>query len=152
MITSCQAALDIQWQAPTWRGHFPQLSLEDRLIWGRFLDREAPRYDAFAYDVPVGGLDCDDQDLPEAVRRQWRYCTAKRIDALGLRPDGVTLFEVRYQAGVSAVGALLVYDFLWREHNPALAPPVLRLLTDQIAPDTKRAAEAYRIAVTTLPA
>lgn len=148
----CAGALPIAWYPGTWRGHFPQLSLEDRLIWSRWLDRHAHDFDAYAYDVAVGGLDCDDPDLPETTRRQWRYCTAKRIDVLAVRACAPTIIEVRYQAGVSAIGALLVYRYLFAEHNPTLDPAPLILLTDHIAPDTRRAAESYRITVTELPA
>lgn len=148
---SCRASLDIAWHPPNWRGHFPQLSLEDRLIWARFLDKYADDYDAYAYDVAVGGLDCDDPDLPEALRRQWRYCTAKRIDVLAVHHDRPTIIEVRYQAGTSAVGALLVYRFLFHELNPDCPNPPLRLLTDHIAPDTRRAASALGIDVLELP-
>lgn len=150
--TTCYAALPIAWHPPEWRGHFPQLSLEDRLIWHRFLDHWATAYDCYAYDVAIGGLDCDDPHTPPALARAWRYCTAKRIDVLALRDGRPTIIEVRYQAGVSAVGALLVYRVLFREHNRGLPRAPLRLITDNIAPDTQRAAEHYGIEVTVLPA
>lgn len=148
---ACYAALPISWQPPTYRGHFQQMSLEDRLIWSRWLDTHGTRFDCYAYDVAVGGLDCDDDTLGEQYRRMWRYCTAKRIDVLAMKAGAPTIIECRYQAGVSAVGALLVYRHLFTEHNPHLPVPALLLLTDQIAPDTERAARALGITTTTLP-
>jgi hypothetical protein len=148
---ACQAALPPSWRANSFRGHYPQLSAEDRPIWTRFLDAHADTFDRYAYDVPVGGQDCDQLDASEALKRQWRYCTAKRIDVLAQRGNTFTLIECRYQAGVSAVGALLVYRFLFTEHNPLLPTPNLLLLTDHIAPDTRRAAEHYGITVRTFP-
>lgn len=147
----CYAALPFPWHPPTYRGHFPQMSVEDRLIWNRWLDHHADDFECYAYNVPVGGLDCDDPDTPEAVKTQWRYCTAKRIDVLAWGRPAPTIFEVRYQAGVSALGALLTYGFLFREHNPQLPRPRLHLLTDHIAADTARAAEHYGLRLTVLP-
>lgn len=142
-----QAALPIAWQDYGASGYMRQLSAEDRPIWTRFVNANPHAFDLIAYDVPIGGQDCDDQELPEYAKRQWRYCTAKRIDVLALRATAPTIIEVRYQAGCSAVGALLVYRVLYREHNPGSAYPTLLLLTDCIAPDTKRAAESYGITV-----
>lgn len=147
----CYAALPIAWQSPDFRGHFQQMSLEDRLIWHRWLDHHSRDFDCYAYDVAVGGLDCDSDDVPDNLKRTWKQCTAKRIDALGWNRRGPTIFEVRYQAGVSAVGALLAYAYLFHEHNPKLPRPALHLVTDNIAPDTRRAAEYYGIRVTVLP-
>lgn len=148
---SCAAALPITWQPPDYRGHMNQLSAEDRVIWLRFLARFADHYDGFAYDVPVGGLDCDQDDVSDELKRAWRYCTAKRIDVVGLRLGRPTIFEIRYQAGVSALGALLTYHYLFRTHNPTILDIPLRLITDHIASDTREAAEHYHIQVTELP-
>ena len=147
MTDTCRAALAIEWKPQGYRGTMQQLSAEDRPIWLRWLLSHEHAHEWYAYDVPIGGQDCDDPTLPEALRRQWRYCTAKRIDVLAQRGARFTIFEVRYQAGVSAIGALLVYAVLFAEHNPALAPPALHLITDAIAPDTRRAAEYYGITV-----
>jgi hypothetical protein len=141
------AALPIQWQDYAPGGYQRQLSAEDRPIWNRFIHANPGAFDLIAYDVPIGGQDCDDPDTPEFTRRQWRYCTAKRIDVLALKGTAPTIIEVRYQAGCSAIGALLVYRVLYREHNPGSAYPTLLLLTDTIAPDTKRAAASYGITV-----
>lgn len=149
---TCRAALPIQWRRHDWRGHFPQLSLEDRVIWGRWLTAHGADLDWYAYDVPIGGVDCDQQDAPEPIRRAWRYCTAKRIDVLGWHQGAATIFEVRYQAGVSALGALLTYSYLYREHNPHQRRPTLKLLSDTMSPDTIRAAQHYGITVHLLPA
>lgn len=127
------------------------MSQEDRLIWSRFLDHHAGQYAEYAYDVPIGGADCDQLDLTDELRRAWKYCTAKRIDVLARARDTYAIIEVRYQAGVSAVGALLVYSVLFREHNPHLRRPALRLLTDTIADDTERAARHLGIDVTRFP-
>jgi hypothetical protein len=148
---TCYAALPIGWQPPTYRGHFEQMSLEDRLIWSRWLDHHAHAFDCYAYNVYIGGADCDQLDLPQPVKDQWRSCTAKRIDVLGWRRGRAWIIEVRYQAGVSAVGALLVYRHLFAEHNPNLPAPALLLLTDNIATDTARAARALGIAIKLLP-
>lgn len=142
---------DRVWYPHTFRGHFQQLSAEDRLIWSRFLDAEGSTYDGYMYDVPVGGVDCDPADVPEAMRKAWRYCTAKRIDVLARYGVELTIFECRYQAGVSAIGALLTYGFLFREAFPELDAPDLRLLSDHMSADTIRAAEHFGIAVTLYP-
>ncbi len=144
-------ALRASWLPVTWRGNFPHLSPLDREIWLRFLDQQASAWQTFAYDVAVGGQDAPPGITDEPIRRAWKYSTAKRIDAVGQRPEELSLFEVRPDAQASAIGHLLTYLHLFREENPDPRPVRLYLVTDYIADDVRRVATAQRIAVLTYP-
>jgi hypothetical protein len=139
--------LTVTWQPNAWRGNYPHLSSEDAPIWTKYLSTRGATWDEYAYDVAVGGQECPPDVPDDTMRQAWRFCTAKRIDVLARRRGARAIIEVRYQAGVSAVGALLVYKQLLTEDSPSLDPTHLLLLTDSIAPDTARAAQQLGIEV-----
>jgi hypothetical protein len=145
------SALTPAWLPVSWAGNFPGMSREDRTLWRRYLRDHAHEWDAFAYNVTVGGLDCELPDVHAEVAAHWRYCTAKRIDALALKDGRPTIVEVRYQAGVSAAGSLLVYRELYHELVPPPPRAGLLLITDDIAPDTERACRALGIPTVRVP-
>ncbi len=136
---------------PTWRGNFPHMAEGDRDIWLRWLDQEGAKWQGFAYDVAVGGQEAPAEVTDPKIRAAWRFNTAKRIDALGAKPGQLCIFEVRSTAGVSAIGALQAYEALFKEEDTSGLPVSKCLVTDFIAPDTRRAAEAQGITVTMLP-
>lgn len=135
----------------TWRGNFPHMSDGDRPLWLRYLDDHANEWSQFAYDVAVGGQEAPADVTDAAIRRAWHFNTAKRIDALGVAPGARAIFEIREQAGVGAVGSLVVYRTLLRADFPDLRPLRLILLTDHIAPDTGAAAREQGIEIITYP-
>lgn len=134
-----------------WRGNFPHMSPGDRPIWLRYLLEHGDEWKTFAYDVAIGGQEAPHHVTDPALRRAWHFNTAKRIDAVGFRDDAVGLFEIREHAGPGAVGAVVVYRTLYPADHPDVRPLRSYLLTDLIAPDTQRAAEAQGITVLVFP-
>lgn len=145
------ALTPLHWLPHTWTGHPPGLSHEDRIIWHRYRTTANPPWHWYAYNVPIGGIECPDPTTPDALARAWTQCTAKRIDVLAYRHPHLAILELRHNAGVSAIGSLLAYRHLWRELNPRPPHPRLILITNSIAPDTLRAATRYRIHTITVP-
>ncbi len=135
----------------SWRGHYPHMAAGDRPIWERYLDDHAREWDHFAYDVAVGGLDPPPTVTDEAIRRAWRWNTAKRIDALGFNDGAIGIFEVRPYAQVSALGAVLAYSVLLRAELTDVRPHRLYIVTDSIPADIQFAAEHYGVTVLEFP-
>jgi len=96
----------------TFRGHYPNMAKRDASVWARFLTLYADRYEGFAYDVAMGGI------LPalpmesQGDLKAWQYKTALRIDAVAFTPDAATIIEVKPEAHVSALGAVVGYTLI----------------------------------------
>jgi len=120
--------------APSWAGVPPHMSSGDFPIWQRYLHEHAGEYEAFYYDVYlVPDLVIPDGLAPELVR-MWKLNNAKRIDALGVRSDGVEIIEVRVAASAGALGAIQMYLDLWKL-APALSGAVRgTIITDRADP------------------
>jgi hypothetical protein len=96
------------------RGHYPHMAKHDAYIWERFLDAHSGEFLGFAYDVALGGVRLTAPDIPPTELLGWQYNTALKIDACGLRPDGVWIIEVKPDATVSALGAAIAYTLVAR--------------------------------------
>jgi hypothetical protein len=114
----------VHWVPTTFRGAFPHFAKRDAPVWDRFLELYADRWSAFAYDVALGGLALPSVGASEAERLGWQYSTALKVDACGLAADAVWLFEVRPEATVSALGAVLTYTLV-AERDTVFAEPLL---------------------------
>jgi len=114
-------------------------------LWQRFLTQHGEYFDSFDYDRHVGqGVDIDPA-WPEEIVRAALALTQKRIDAVGYKGPEVWLFEVKPDAGLSALGQLLSYKALW-ERDP-VNPKVtyLAIITDRLNPDEQFLFESHGI-------
>jgi hypothetical protein len=98
----------------TWRGRYPHLMPVDVAIWNKFMDKYAGNFLGFQYDVTVGEGAKPLPGMTEQDRFLLWSLTVKRIDCLGVRRDGVTLFEVKPRLGMAAVGQMTSYYVLWQ--------------------------------------
>lgn len=142
----------IEWVAPDVRGKWPNIAKHDARAWGKFLDAHAGEFGAFAYNVAMGGVVITHEGQTEAERLGFQYSTALKIDAVGQQEDGVTLFEVRPEAQVSAVGAALCYTLTAR--RLAVFDGIIRpaIVCEYIQPDVAMAAEQLGITIFRVPA
>lgn len=144
-------SLDLALLPHTWRGNYPAMSTGDRPLWEAYLTEHGPRYVGIAYNVTVGGAEAPPSIEAQEMRRAWRFNTSKRIDALAFRQDAIHLIEVRVNAGPTAIGSLITYRHLLAEVLADARPVSLLLVTNIIAPDTRRVAEAQGITIYTYP-
>lgn len=70
-------------------------------------------YQFFDFNVRVGAGTDPGPSYPDDIRRMAILNTQKRIDAVGFRPEGVDLIEVKVRAGLSVLGQLQGYKILW---------------------------------------
>jgi len=117
-------------------GLFPHLLPREIAIWVRFLARHRTMCDFFQYDVHVGeGIDVSGRYPAEYVEMV-RKLTQKRIDVVGFTPEKVFIFEVKPDAGLTALGELLAYIFFFSKKYKYDGLVQLCLVTDSIDPDT----------------
>lgn len=109
---------------------FPHLLKEDIELWEQFLDSPHNLYDHFDYDIQVGDGRDPGQQYPEHIRDMALNISRRRIDAVGIQPDALTIIEISISAGLTQLGQLLAYPCLYQiTYSPNL--PLKRLLIAQ---------------------
>lgn len=93
---------------------FPHLLPDDVVVWERFLDRHGSEYTHFEYDVRVGLGRDPGVTYPENMRQMALDLSLRRIDAVGHKPESLTVIEVTRSAGIVAIGQMICYRTLYR--------------------------------------
>lgn len=104
-------------------------------LWERFLRLHGGKWTRYEYDLHVGEGIPLKPEWPGNIKAMAYEVTAKRIDAVGFMPGEITIFEVKPDAGLAAIGQLVSYRELYlRQFTP---PERIRLavVTDNILPD-----------------
>lgn len=141
------AVYPLEWHPTTFRGDYPHFAKRDAPVWTRYLDLNADRFDAFAYDVALGGATVPEAMGTEEERRGWQYVTALKIDAVGLTPERVWIFEVRPEATVSALGSVITYGLV-AERDAVFDREVARaIVCEAMQPDVAWACGRLGVAV-----
>lgn len=114
---------------------YPHMLARDVALWERFIDRHPDYYQEVAYDVKVGkGVELP-PDYPGNIKTDALALTRKRIDVVGIRPEGVDVIEVKPLAGLSAIGQVVSYRILFElEQGDGRAIRAV-ILTDRKDPD-----------------
>jgi len=141
----------LQWQPATWRGHYENMAKRDRAVWDRFLAMFSDNFQAFAYNVALGGLELQGTNISDEEILGWRYTTALKIDVVGQAADLYWIIEVRPEAQVSALGAALTYSLVAKRDEvfPGRLIPTIVCYTMQV--DARWAAEKLGVQVVTVP-
>jgi len=129
---------------------FPHLLPKERVLWNLYLDKHMYEFEYFEYDVHVGkGVELP----PEADSMLKKIALAlarKRIDVVGHKKNAIVLFEIKPDAGLSTIGQLLAYLYLYKVQFRPTKPVLLHIVSDIIDIDTRNAAKAYGINWTTI--
>ena len=116
-------------------------------IWLRFLQIYGDQFQNYRYDVRVG----KGQDPGPRYEWKWRQLaimlTQKRIDVVAERNGDVWIFEVKPDAGLSAIGQVLSYRVLYKQHFREERPIRLAIVTTRVDDDIREVAEHYGIKV-----
>ena len=114
------------------------MTWDDWSPWQKFMKTpEASTY-VYVYDVELRVAQAPAGEPDPAMIEMWERNNARRIDAVGLRNNKVTLFEARRTVGPSALGQLRTYAGLWLIFFPDHPIDELVIVTDRI-PDELRA-------------
>lgn len=123
----------------------------DNSVWQRFLDARGAEWPEYAYDVEltggVGGAATSDATM----QATWIRLISKRVDAVGLRANRATLFEIRTRAAWQSIGQLIGYRRLFPIDYPAIPLDACMIVTDFIDPAIARVAEAEGLEIYTVP-
>ncbi len=114
---------------------FPHMLPGDVELWKRFLFDYGKYFEKFDYDVRVGEGIPVDPAWPENIKVAAKLLTQKRIDAIGYHREEVWIFEVKPDAGLSALGQLLGYRDLYVKQFGEPKKLYLAIVTDRINPD-----------------
>lgn len=114
---------------------YKHMSPYECYLFDYFLRKHNNEFDTFDFDVRVG----DGMKPPEHLSQPYRdlsvLLTQKRIDAIGYHNTRITIFEVKPNAALSALGQLIGYrDLYIRQFNPTI-PPKLAVVTDFVGRD-----------------
>lgn len=105
---------------------FPHLLPQDIEVWKRFLAKYGTMYVNFLYDLRVGHGRDPGEGYPENIRGMAIGLSQRRIDAVGIVPDGVHIIEVTQVAGLTAIGQLTMYPILYSIDYPD--KPILNII------------------------
>jgi len=136
---------------PALLGYYPHMARRDATIWERYLKLEARSWVGFAYDVALGGNKVDDPLATEAELLGYQFSTAQRVDVVGDRSTEHWIIEVRSQARVGAVGAVMGYTLLAQREPWTHLPLVPCVITDNMSPDVRWVAEQFNVQVIIVP-
>jgi hypothetical protein len=131
----------------TWRGAPEQMLPPDVPLWHLFLDRYAATFEAFYYNVRVGGPSFDGLDVDLTYAKMWYASTAKRIDAIGEKKNELWIIEVASSPYLRAVGQCLSYKFLWEEDPKIKKPASMILLCYNLDSDLERILKRYKVQI-----
>jgi len=115
--------------------YYAHLLPDDIIVWERFLSIHPNIYDRIEYDVRVGEGSTPPDDIEEKYKIMWRDLSQKRIDAIGHKPNLITIIEITRMAGMKAVGQLMVYPILYRGSYDKLTPISKLLIAEELLPD-----------------
>jgi len=88
---------------------------DDVAIWERFLAHYEDEFEEYRYDVLVGPrVDLSEVELEEPLRELAERLLAIRIDVVARRGHEHWLVEVKPEAGLSALGQILAYEFYYQ--------------------------------------
>jgi len=104
------------------------------------------------YDVPVGpGRDPGDS-FEDPIRKMALQLSKRRIDVVGILPDGVEIFELTQSAGLKSAGQAIVYPY-WLAVTWELTIPVTTtIICRSCQPDILPVLKASNIRLVTIPA
>jgi hypothetical protein len=145
------AVYPVEWVAATFRGNYRHMAKRDAEVWERFLVLYTERFDAFAYDVALGGVVFDGVPMEDHERQGWQYSTALKIDAIGRSGETYWIIEVRPDATVSALGAALTYALVVERDEVVPGPVLPTVVCQYMQPDVRWACDKLGVQVITVP-
>lgn len=101
---------------------FAHLLPEDIQVWEDYLSTTTDLYDSIEYDVRVGQGKVPSKLLPSNMKKMAYDLTRKRIDAVGISPDKITIIEITRLGDIKSVGQLTVYPILYKLTYPQALP------------------------------
>lgn len=110
---------------------YPHMLPVEAELWDKFLSQRRPPFINVEYDVHVGDAPEPPAGTPDYLLNMFKSVSQKRIDAVAHDPDVVYVIEVKPRAGLSALGQVLAYKFLYeRDYKPS-KPVEMRIVCER---------------------
>ncbi len=110
---------------------YPHMLPYEAELWDRFLKRRSPEFIKLEYDVHVGDAPVPPEALPDYLKGMFQSVYKKRIDVVAHDPGTIYVIEVKGRAGLSALGQVLAYKFLYeRDFSPG-KPVEMRIVCER---------------------
>ena len=110
---------------------YPHLRPDEALIWETYLTVIADPAISVAYDVHVGQIPTTFAQLSEPMRRHALAVYPKKLDVVMLLPTLSAIVELKPYAGLTAIGQVLSYCFLFSRQYPQFPSSKAFILTDR---------------------
>lgn len=114
---------------------YPNLGVNETLIWERFLDKYPDAYDEVAYNVKVGDGAKIPDGTEENIAYDFKVLTQLKIDVVGFKGGRVDIIELKPQPRASAVTQLRGYQKLFHKTIDSNVKTNLVLVTYFLTPD-----------------
>jgi len=104
-------------------------------IWNRFLSEWGREWDWFQYDIHLGsGVEILEY-WDDKIKKLAKVLTQFRVDVIGHKAKAITIFEIKPQAGIGALGQVLAYKKLYIKEFGSDIDIGLAIVTDRVGPD-----------------
>lgn len=126
---------------------YPHLLKHEVVIWEAFMADHGDEYIEFEYDVHVGRMWVEHENLDPVWKRGAAAVYLKRIDVVGRQANSTTIFEVKPHAGLSALGQVLGYLALYDDSFHPDVDLEAVVVTGLVDPGTRMLLEGHGIKV-----
>jgi len=126
---------------------YPHMLPNEAEIWDRLLAVRTPPFIKLEYDVHVGDTPEPPPDLPDYLKPMFETVYRKRIDVVAHDPDKIFVIEVKPRAGMSALGQVLSYKFLYERDFKPTKPVEMRIVSEREEPNIREIAALQNVGI-----
>jgi len=127
------------------------LSPAERVLWDRFMSKYGHLWSIYEYDVAVGKGRPPQPYWEDWLKELQAKLSKRRIDVVAKRDGEIWIFEIKPQAGLSALGQVLGYKVLYERDFEPKEKIYLAIVTDVLDDDVKYVYECYDVKYYVMP-
>lgn len=120
---------------------YPHMSVADTQIWERFIEKYPDQFAQVQYDFHIGEAPPFNTLYDDDTDKNQDMLYRKRIDVVGHTQDKVFIIELKPNAGMSTIGQVKGYKFLYDDEGWTDKKTVPMIVTDAMSADTQRYCE-----------
>jgi len=132
---------------PKWK----HLSPAENVLWSRWMEKYGHLWHDYQYDVYVGKGRPPLPEWPDWLKELQEKLSRRRLDVLAWRDGVLWIFEIKPQAGLSALGQVLGYRELYRRDTGYDGEIKLAIVTDVLWEDIEYVYQKFDIVSFVLP-
>lgn len=126
---------------------FTHLVPEEKVLARLFIEQNPIHASTWIFDEHLGDGMTPDPAWPAWLQAMSKTLTQRRVDLVGLGPEGVHLIELKPRGNIHAIGQLLVYESLYMIKHPFTTNISLALVCRYLGFDLHLALGRYGIAL-----